>query len=66
MKIEHWDYHQQRVLSECSLRALVEARGYRTAKQVYPPGTHFPDQGHQIDKVDAELAGRVRITLRMQ
>lgn len=63
MQIEHWDYHQQGELSESSLRALLEARGYRIAKYVYPPGTHFTDHIHQIDKIDAVLAGRLQITL---
>ena len=49
--------------AESRLRAELEARGYRTTRYVYPPGTHFPDHVHQVDKVDAVLAGRLEITL---
>ncbi len=63
MQIEHWDYHQQGELSESSLRALLEGRGYRVQKYVYPPGTYFPDHVHDVDKIDAVLAGRFEINL---
>lgn len=37
--------------------------GYRVAVYVYPPGTRFPPHTHAVDKVDAVLSGRFRITL---
>jgi len=37
--------------------------GYRVTVYVYPPGTRFPPHTHAVDKVDAVLSGRFRITL---
>lgn len=63
MRVERWDCDQHGELSESALRALLQARGYRTAKYVYPPGTRFPDHVHQVDKIDAVLTGRLQITV---
>ena len=38
-------------------------RGYHVSRYVYPPGTVFPDHTHAVDKIDAVLSGRFRITL---
>ena len=51
-------------LSEAALRAKLEAMGYRVAKYVYEPGTVFPDHQHEVDKIDAVLAGRFRLVVR--
>ncbi len=37
--------------------------GYRVTVYVYPPGTRFPPHTPAVDKVDAVLSGRFRITL---
>jgi quercetin dioxygenase-like cupin family protein len=51
-------------LTEAGLRAKLEALGYRVAKYVYEPGTVFPDHTHNVDKIDAVLAGRFRLVVR--
>jgi quercetin dioxygenase-like cupin family protein len=50
--------------SESALRAKLERMGYRVAKYVYEPGTVFPDHKHDVDKIDAVLAGRFRLVVR--
>ena len=50
--------------TESALRAKLEALGYRVAKYVYQPGTVFPDHTHDVDKIDAVLAGRFRLVVR--
>ncbi len=50
--------------TEAALRAKLEAMGYRVAKYVYEPGTVFPDHQHEVDKIDAVLAGRFRLVVR--
>lgn len=60
--MERWDAERDGPLSEASLRAKLEARGYRVSRYVYPPGTAFPDHTHAIDKIDGVLSGRFRMT----
>lgn len=61
---EHWDEARDGQFSEAALRARLEARGYRVNRYLYPPGTVFPRHAHAVDKIDAVLAGRFRITLQ--
>lgn len=51
-------------LTESALRAKLESLGYRVAKYTYEPGTVFPDHKHDVDKIDAVLAGRFRLVVR--
>jgi quercetin dioxygenase-like cupin family protein len=51
-------------LTEAALRAKLEALGYRVARYVYEPGTVFPDHKHDVDKIDAVVAGRFRLVVR--
>ena len=64
MVVEHWDSEQDGPLSEQTLRAKLEARGYQVTRYVYPPGTVFPSHSHGVDKIDAVLTGRFQ--MRMQ
>ena len=63
MKVEKWNEKQDGPLSESAMRRKLEARGYQVSRYVYPPGTHFPDHAHGIDKIDAVLSGRFRMTM---
>ena len=58
-----WDTARLGALGETAMRAWFEREGYQTARYVYPPGTAFPDHTHAVDKIDAVLSGRFRITL---
>ncbi len=61
--VEHWDEAKDGPLSEAAMRRKLEARGYRVTRYVYPPGTYFPPHTHGVDKIDAVLAGRFRLTM---
>jgi quercetin dioxygenase-like cupin family protein len=61
--LEHWDTTRDGPLSEAALAAKLRARGYHVSRYVYPPGTRFPDHTHSIDKIDAVVSGRFRMTL---
>jgi quercetin dioxygenase-like cupin family protein len=63
MDIEHWDEASDGPLEEQSLRHKLEGRGYTVTRYVYPPGTVFPDHTHGVDKIDAVLSGRFRMTM---
>ena len=63
VSIESWDPDADGALTESALCAKLERRGYRVARYVYPPGTVFPEHTHDVDKIDAVLSGRFRITL---
>lgn len=63
MEIERWDRQRDGELSEAAMRRRLEARGYAVGRYVYPPGTRFPEHTHAVDKIDAVLAGRFRLTM---
>lgn len=63
MDLEHWDVVCDGPLSETSLRRKLETRGYRVSIYRYPPGTVFPEHAHAVDKIDAVLSGRFRLTM---
>ncbi len=61
-QVERWDPQRDGALSEDALRRKLEARGYRVSRYMYPPGTVFPEHAHEVDKIDAVLSGRFRMT----
>jgi quercetin dioxygenase-like cupin family protein len=61
--IERWDSDQDGPLSEEAMRRKLEQRGYRVSRYVYHAGTCFPNHTHEVDKIDAVLAGRFRMIL---
>ncbi|MGQ0658612.1 MAG: cupin domain-containing protein [Chromatiales bacterium] len=62
--VGHWDATRDGPLSETALRGKLEGMGYTVHRYTYPPGTFFPDHSHALDKIDAVLKGRFRLTLR--
>jgi len=46
---------------ENALRAHLASLGYAVHRYVYPSGTHFDWHTHDVDKIDAVLAGRFEI-----
>jgi len=62
MTVEHWNPETDGNLTEAALRRKLEARGYAVTRYVYAPGTTFPDRAHDVDKCDAVVAGRFRLT----
>ena len=63
MSVHRWNAALDGEFSEAALRRKLESQGYRVARYVYPPGTVFPDHKHDIDKVDAVVAGRFRLVI---
>jgi quercetin dioxygenase-like cupin family protein len=63
MEVIRWDPERDGPLTEAAMRRTLEARGYRVARYDYPPGTVFGTHSHAVDKIDAVLAGRFRVTL---
>jgi mannose-6-phosphate isomerase-like protein (cupin superfamily) len=63
MHVEKWDSVRDGPLSEKAMRRKLERRGYDVARYIYPPGTLFPDHAHKLDKIDAVLSGRFRMTM---
>lgn len=58
-----WDAERDGPLSEAAMRRKLEALGYHVTRYHYAPGTRFGTHTHAVDKIDAVLAGRFRITL---
>jgi quercetin dioxygenase-like cupin family protein len=63
MDVERWDRVRDGAPSEAELRRRLEARGYRVWRYDYPPGTVFALHTHDVDKIDAVVSGRFRITI---
>jgi quercetin dioxygenase-like cupin family protein len=63
VRLEHWNPTGDGPLSEQALRRKLEALGYSVTRYVYAPGTTFGAHTHNVDKIDAVLAGRFRMTL---
>lgn len=63
MNIERWNPENDGPLNEPALRNKLERLGYRVSRYVYPPGTYFATHTHEVDKMDAVLSGRFRITM---
>ena len=62
MKLHNWD-PADGPLSEPALINKLEALGYRCTCYTYPPGTVFPEHSHNVDKIDAVLRGRFRLSM---
>ena len=63
LHIEHWNHESDGELTEQNMRRKLEQRGYQVTRYVYPPGTHFPDHTHEMDKIDGVLSGRFRLSM---
>jgi quercetin dioxygenase-like cupin family protein len=66
IEVEHWNEETDGELTEAKLYGRLVEQGYRVNHYVYPPGTCFPDHSHDVDKIDAVLSGRFRMTMAGQ
>ena len=66
MRVEKWDEAKDGRLTEGALRQKLQELGYHVSLYEYPPGTYFPDHAHNVDKIDAVLSGRFRMTIKGQ
>ena len=62
-RLFRWDAERDGPITERGLRDRLEQRGYTVSRYTYPPGTVFPDHTHDVDKIDAVLAGTFRLVL---
>jgi len=63
MRIDRWDPRREGRVTEAALRRKVQSRGYQVCTQAFPAGTVVPPQTELRERVDAVLAGMVRITV---
>jgi quercetin dioxygenase-like cupin family protein len=63
LRIDRWDPQREGPFTEAALRRKVQSSGYEVCTQAWPAGTVVPPQTQYYDRVDAVLAGIVRITL---
>lgn len=63
MKIYRWNPDTDGPLTEAALVNRLEKQGYSCTCYTYPAGTFFPDHDHEVDKIDAVLKGKFRITM---
>ncbi|MGH7726644.1 MAG: cupin domain-containing protein [Candidatus Eiseniibacteriota bacterium] len=60
--LTRWDAARDGRPTEAAMRARLETLGYEVHRYVYSPGTVFPEHAHDVDKIDAVLAGRFRMS----
>ena len=58
-----WDASRDGPLTGSAMRRKLQQRGFTVSCYEYPPGTMFPDHAHAVEKIDAVLSGRFRITI---
>jgi len=63
VKVQHWNPETEGELTEEKMRHKLEKQGYSVNRYVYAPGTYFPEHTHEVDKIDAVLSGRFRMTM---
>jgi quercetin dioxygenase-like cupin family protein len=63
MHIDRWDPRRDGPVTEAALRQKVAAHGYEVSTFAWPAGTVVPAQTQHQDRVDAVVAGIVKITL---
>jgi quercetin dioxygenase-like cupin family protein len=63
MDVQQWDCDQDGTLTEAGLRRKLEQLGYSVTRYTSPPGTVFSDHAHEVDKMDAVVSGRFRVTI---
>lgn len=63
MDVRRWNEDERGAPNEDTLREELEEMGFRVSRHVYPPGTRFPSHTHDVDKIDAVVSGRFRMTV---
>jgi mannose-6-phosphate isomerase-like protein (cupin superfamily) len=64
IQVERWDRERNGEPTEAALRRILEGRGYRASRYVYPPGTVFVTHTHDVDKIDVVVSGRFLLSIR--
>lgn len=64
MNITRWNKVKDGLFSETALRKKLEARGYEVSRYTYSPGTYFGNHTHSVDKIDAVVSGKFKMTTK--
>ena len=62
VRLRRWDAEEDGPPEQERLLDLLRARGFHASRHVYPPGTTFDEHTHDVDKIDAVVSGRFRMT----
>ena len=63
MRIDRWDPRRDGPVTEAALRQQVESCGYQVSTYAWPAGTVVAAQTQARERVDAVVAGIVKVTL---
>jgi quercetin dioxygenase-like cupin family protein len=63
MRIDRWDPRRDGPVTEAALRHKVESCGYQVSTFAWPAGTVVAAQAQDRERVDAVIAGILKITL---
>ncbi len=63
MEVEQWNREEDGELTEEALRAKLRDKGFSVSTYRYTPGTSFRPHTHGVDKIDAVIEGRFKITM---
>jgi quercetin dioxygenase-like cupin family protein len=63
MRIDRWDPRRDGPVTEAALRQKVESCGYQVSTFTWPAGTVVAAQTQACERVDAVVAGILKITL---
>ncbi|MFB6264170.1 MAG: cupin domain-containing protein [Bradymonadaceae bacterium] len=63
MEVHNWNEQEDGPVSEEAMREKFEEMGYVVSRFEYSPGTTFPAHTHGVEKIDAVLEGRFRMTM---
>ena len=63
MRIDRWDPRRDGPVTEAALRQKVQSCGYEVCSFAWPAGTVVPAQAQDCERVDAVVAGIVKVTL---
>ena len=61
-QVMHWQASSDGELDAETLQRKLESAGFTVSTYTYPAGTHFPPHTHAVNKCDAVLRGRFKIT----
>jgi len=64
VRLRRWSEQEEGPPDEERLLDRLRERGFHASRHVYPPGTVFEEHTHDMDKIDAVLSGRFRMTAR--
>ena len=63
MRIDRWDPRRDGPVTEAALRQKVQSCGYEVSSFAWPAGTVVPAEAQDRERVDAVVAGIVKVTL---